>query len=83
MRPVCRVKVVTVYDLLLFCLACVPGCYRLPLFAKLDPAREAHRAAVRSRRLGHAMWVSDMMDADAAEPGKHFPPTTQFDMVRG
>jgi hypothetical protein len=59
-----------------------PGCYRLPLFAKLDPAREAHRAAVRSRRLGHAMWVSDMIAADKAEPGKHFPPTTQFDMVR-
>jgi hypothetical protein len=28
------------------------------------------------------MWVSDMIAADKAEPGKHFPPTTQFDMVR-
>ena len=53
----------------LLVLACLvtryTGCYRLPLNAKLVPAREqSDKNRVRSRRMGKAMNAADLMKSE-------------------
>lgn len=67
-------------DGVLDAIAAYTGTYRLPLNAKLYPAREDSSTQVRSRRMGRAINVQHLLD-DQAEGKGPDPVVTSNDML--